>query len=567
MQRVFMVGWDGATFDLIRPWVAEGKLPTISRLMDEGVHGELESTMPPWTFPAWTSFMTGMNPGKHGIFDFFGPREGSYDLEFVNGGHRRAATFWKLLSDAGRKVVSISLPCTFPPEKVNGVMISGFDFPGEGPGSFVDSRGMYPPQLFDELNSKVGPHPIDASISKEVNRGEFDVVIERILETIRAKAATAKYLMKEHDWDCFMILFGESDGTGHQFWKFTDPNSPLYTEHPDQLGDSLLRVYQELDRQLAEMVEKLPDDVTLMMMSDHGFGGVSDWCLYPNCWLHEQGWLTLHERRTRWTDRLLNALKLWAVQSLPAWMQRSIYRHASWLVGRIEARSRFGSIDWSGTRAYFDETPYFPMLRINLQGRQPEGIVAPADYESVREEVIEMLESWVHPQTGQPIVEKVFRREDVYSGPCVENAPDVIPKWALHDGYSYAFRKCASSPDLRWIDQVDPRTPENQQFYASKSGTHRDHGIFLARGPGIRQGETVSDARIIDLAPTILALLDVPLPADMDGRVLEEIFADQDVPGHAFQTASALVEESSLTYSLDDEAKVSDRLRALGYIE
>ena len=567
MQRVFMVGWDGATFDLIRPWVAEGKLPTISRLMDEGVHGELESTMPPWTFPAWTSFMTGMNPGKHGIFDFFGPREGSYDLEFVNGGHRRAATFWRLLSDAGRKVVSISLPCTFPPEKVNGVMISGFDFPGEGPGSFVDSRGMYPPQLFDELNSKVGPHPIDASISKEVNRGEFDVVIERILETIRAKAATAKYLMKEHDWDCFMILFGESDGTGHQFWKFTDPNSPLYTEHPDQLGDSLLRVYQELDRQLAEMVEKLPDDVTLMMMSDHGFGGVSDWCLYPNCWLHEQGWLTLHERRTRWTDRLLNALKLWAVQSLPAWMQRSIYRHASWLVGRIEARSRFGSIDWSGTRAYFDETPYFPMLRINLQGRQPEGIVAPADYESVREEVIEMLESWVHPQTGQPIVEKVFRREDVYSGPCVENAPDVIPKWALHDGYSYAFRKCASSPDLRWIDQVDPRTPENQQFYASKSGTHRDHGIFLASGPGIRSGGTVADARIIDLAPTILALLDVPIPANMDGCVLEEIFANEDVPDRIYQTASALTEESSLAYSLDDQTKVSDRLRALGYIE
>lgn len=567
MQRIFMVGWDGATFDLIRPWVAQGKLPTISRLMKEGVHGELESTMPPWTFPAWTSFMTGMNPGKHGIFDFFRPREGSYDLEFVNGGHRRAATFWKLLSDAGRKVVSISLPCTFPPEKVNGVMISGFDFPGEGPGSFVDARGMYPPQLFDELNRNVGRHPIDASISKEVNRGEFKVVIERTLETIRAKSATAKYLMNEHDWDCFMILFGESDGTGHQFWKFIDPNSPLFTDHPDQLGDSLLRVYQELDRQLAEMIEKLPDDAILMMMSDHGFGGVSDWCLYPNCWLHEQGWLGLHQRRAGWSDRLLNTMKLWAVQSLPAWVQRSIYRHASWLVGRIEARSRFGSINWSETRAYFDETPYFPMLRINLQGRQPQGIVAPADYESVRDEVIEMLESWVHPQTGQPIVEKVFRREEVYTGPCVENAPDVIPKWALHNGYSYAFRKCASSPDLRWIDQVDPLTPENQQFYASKSGTHRDHGIFLASGPGIRRGQTVSDARIIDLAPTILALLDVPIPANMDGCVLEEIFSETGVPDQVYQAASALTEEASLAYSLDDETKVSDRLRALGYIE
>jgi predicted AlkP superfamily phosphohydrolase/phosphomutase len=522
-----MVGWDGATFDLIRPWVAEGKLPNVARLLEGGVHGPLRSTLPPWTFPAWTSFMTGKNPGKHGIFDFFRPRPGTYDLEFTSGCHRRAATFWQILSEAGRHVVSISLPCTFPPEPVNGEMISGFDFPGEGPGSFVDARGMYPRELYAELNRNVGRHPIDASIIGEVNRGRFDLVLQRMLETVRQKAATAKYLMSHRPWDCFMILFGESDGAGHQFWKYADPHSPLFTDQPPGLADSLLQVYQELDRQTGELLARLPPDTTVLMMSDHGFGGVGNWVLYPNCWLHEQGFLRLRGPTRRRGARALEALKLWAVGALPAWFQRGLYRLAPWLVGRLEARTRYGMIDWEGTRAYFDENPYFPVLRINLKGRQPRGVVTPgAEYEAVRDRLIRQLEAWRHPETGAPIVEKAYRREEVYAGPCLEQAADIIPKWALHDGYSYAFRKSCNFPRLAWIEQVDPGRMEHARFFAGKSGTHRDDGIFLAQGPAVREGATVDGARIIDLAPTILALLDVPVPDDMDGRVLTEIFTD-----------------------------------------
>src|SRR5207253_5408258 len=151
------------------------------------------STLPPWSFQAWSSFMTGKNPGKHGIYDFFRTPVGTYDLEFVNADHRRGgATFWEVLSKAGRRVVSIAIPGTFPPDPVNGVMISGFDFPGEGPGSYVDARGMHPPELFDELNRTVGRHPIDASIIKEIKQGRMDLVLERVLQTVRQKAATAQ---------------------------------------------------------------------------------------------------------------------------------------------------------------------------------------------------------------------------------------------------------------------------------------------------------------------------------------------------------------------------------------
>ncbi len=568
MQRVFMIGWDGATFDLIHPWVAQGKLPHIAALLKAGVHGPLRSTIPPWTFPAWNSFMTGKNPGKHGIFDFLRTRPGSYDLEFVNGSHRREPTFWQLLSRAGRRVISISVPCTFPPEPVNGIMISGFDFPGEGPGSDVDARGMYPPTLYDELTRHVGRHPIDAPLIRDINRGRFDLVVDRMLETVRRKAATAKYLMRRHPWDCFMILFGESDGAGHQFWKYCDPCSPLYVPGSG-LEDSILRVYEELDRQAGELLALLPADTTVLMMSDHGFGGVSDWVIYPNAWLREAGFLRFHGGGRCLRSRLLEAVKHRAVAHLPAWLQRTLYRGLGRGLGRLEARVRYGMIDWPATEAYFDENPYYPVLRVNLKGRQPGGIVEPGrPYEDVRERLIRALEVWRHPHTGARIVERAYRREEVYSGPCLEQAADVIPKWALCEGYNYAFRLSSKAPPRTWTEQVDPRRPDSQQFFTAKSGSHRDDGIFLARGPAVRVGVTIAGARIIDLAPTILHLLDVPIPDDMDGRVLEEIYTEAPRPavqcvagqdGHAASPADG--------YSAEDEAAVEERLRALGYVE
>jgi predicted AlkP superfamily phosphohydrolase/phosphomutase len=573
MQRVFIIGWDGATFDLIKPWVAEGKLPTIARLMQEGVHGLLRSTVPPWTFPAWSSFMTGKNPGKHGIFDFTRPKPHSYDLEFVNGGKRRGDTFWKILSQAGRAVISISLPCTFPPENVNGVMISGFDAPGGGPGSYVDEKGMKPEGIYQELCKNVGPHPIGASVVKGINQGRPDLVMEEVARNIQKKAATAKYLMKNKPWDCFMILFGESDMLGHQLWKYSDPRSPLFVDKPAGMRDSLLHVYEELDRQAGELLKLVPAETTVMMMSDHGFGGVSNWMLYPNCWLHEQGFLRFRGQLTHARSRTLDAMKLWAVSHMPAWLRKAIYKIGGERLARYESQVRFGMIDWSGTRVYCEENPYYPAFWVNLKGRQPQGTVEPGlDYERVRDELIAALRAWRHPRTNAPIVDEAYRREDVYSGPCLEQAPDVVAKWGLCEGYSYAFKLSSKSRYLAWLEQVDPNHPENLQYYTSKSGSHRDDGIFVAQGPVVERGRTVQGSRIIDLAPTILHLLGVPASADMDGRVLEEIFTDR---YHSENPVAASAGPASVRsdsdgvdgYSSEDEEKISERLKALGYVD
>lgn len=577
MSRVLIIGWDGATFDLIEPWVAQGKLPNIAEVMRNGTYGELRSTLPPMTFTAWSSFMTGKNPAKHGIFDFTRERPGTYDLEFINGGQRKAPSFWKLLSDAGKRVISISVPCTYPPEQVNGVVLSGFDAAGLGGSSAkLDARAMHPPAMYDELDKELGGHPIGSFPIAEINQGRPDLALEKILDVIGKKAATAKYLFQKYDWDCAMILFGESDGSGHHFWKYCDRRSPLFTSKPEGMQDSILRVYQELDRQLGEIIQLAPKDTTLLMMSDHGFGGVSNTALYPNCWLREQGMLKFRGAFSRWLSRTLEKTKHRAVSLLPNSVQRLLSRVARKQMGGIEAKVRYGVIDWSGTKAYFEENPYYPSLRINLKGRQPQGTVEPgAEYEQLRSELIERLEDWRHPETGERIVERAYRREDVYSGPCLSEAPDVVVHWSTHDDYTYAYKVSAKSKNFAWIEEMDPDRPEVMAFFTGKSGSHRDNGIFLAEGPAVRNGAKLYGARIVDVAPTILHLLGVPVPADMDGQALVRIF-DADPALAKVEIGAATVgaatngaadNGSNGEYTPEDTKVIAERLRALGYID
>jgi predicted AlkP superfamily phosphohydrolase/phosphomutase len=406
---------------------------------------------------------------------------------------------------------------------VNGVMISGFDFPGEGPGSHIDARAVYPRSAHAELRRAVGPYPIDPPILKEMEQGRYDVALERILETIRQQAAHAKYLMQSRPWDCFMMVFGETDGVSHYFWQFFDRRSPFFTQQPPGLEDAILRVYQEVDRQTGELFALAPEGTLRMIVSDHGSGGISDWVLFPNRWLEGKGYCRLRTGAARGLSRLRERFKQWGVATIPSWLQRLLYRNAIGMLGRYEARVRYGILDWSGTQAYFDENPYYPVLRINLAGRQPQGIVAAQDYEPLRDRLIQDLESWRHPVTGAPLVEKAFRREEVYSGECLAEAADIVPKWALDDGQNYNFRISSKSPGPQWIARIDPQRRDGP-YYPRKFSSHRDYAIFAAQGDAIAARGLTHGARIIDLAPTILNLFDVAVPTEMDGRALNDIF-------------------------------------------
>jgi predicted AlkP superfamily phosphohydrolase/phosphomutase len=265
-----------------------------------------------------------------------------------------------------------------------------------------------------------------------------------------------------------------------------------------------------------------------------------------------------------------------AMTRLPGGVKRLLLKMTQKRLGGYESRVRFGMIDWSGTQAYFEENPYYPAVYLNVKGRQPHGVVEPGpQYDEVRDRLIRELEAWRHPVTGEPMVQKAYRREEVYSGPHVSEAPDVVVHWALHKGYSYAFRLSNKSRKRAWLEQVDPNQPQYLPFFTGKSGHHRDDGIFLGQGPAVRAGAAVEGARIIDVAPTILHLLGVPVPTDMDGRVLGEILTEAahqpGAPATGCESAPAAgyvpAGGSDSAYSAEDEATISERLQQMGYIE
>lgn len=526
-----MIGLDGATFDLIHPWAAAGHLPTLASLVAGGAAGRLRSTVPPMSPPAWSSFLTGVNPGKHGIFDFMERKPGSYEVQFVSSRHRKAPTLAARLSGAGRRVCVIGVPTTYPVEPVNGVMISGFDAPT------MNERAIHPAGLYRELRDKVGEYIITPNIMRQVEAGDTDGAVDALLRSIDRKADIARYLLQREPWDCFLVVFGETDKVVHHFWKHHDPRSPRYAPLPPgcRHPDPILAVYRHLDGVIRGLAEAAPGDSTLLVASDHGTGGTGDKIIYLNRWLASRGVLRfrgLHDgllaglgaRANRFlAATVLGRARKWGTILLPAVVRKGLRYGRGNVAGQLESKLRFANIDWGATRAYSEESFNFPNVWINLRGREPSGIVEPGDeYEQLRERLIAELGAWRDPETGEPVVAGVWRREDLYRGPCTGAAPDLIIAWALDRGFTYLSRPSYTARDGRPIARLDPGETGISKFLLSRSGSHRDDGILILHGPAVRAGVTPADPRITDVAPTVLALLGLPVPADMDGRVLLE---------------------------------------------
>jgi predicted AlkP superfamily phosphohydrolase/phosphomutase len=532
MGRVMILGLDGATFDLIHPWAAQGRLPRLQALMTQGVAGELRSTTPPMSPPAWSSFMTGVNPGKHGIFDFTERKPGAYEIQFVSSQDRKAETVWKTLSRAGKRVCVIGVPTTYPVEAVNGVMISGFDAPA------MTDRAIYPAGLYAEIKEKVGEYIISPNIMKDVDDGHTDLAVDALLHSIDRKADIARYLWKREAWDCFMVVFGETDKVVHHFWKHHDPRSP----HHQPLGpasrypDPVLAVYERLDAVVGGFADLCTSDTTLMVVSDHGTGGSSDKVIYVNAWLAANGYLGFREAsggsplsrlRTRLseviTSKILSKAKVWGRRLLSPRIRKNLRYRSQGLAPRFESMLRFAAIDWRATKAYSEETSFYPGIWINLKGREPDGTVeAGAEYEALRDALIEKLRGWRDPETGAPVVKQVWRREEVYRGPHLTGAVDLVIDWALDRGYAYLSRPSYTSKDKQPIRRLDLTESGISKYMMSRSGSHRDQGILIIKGSSVAPGTTLRGAEIIDMAPTILSLAGVPVPSGLDGRVLTE---------------------------------------------
>jgi predicted AlkP superfamily phosphohydrolase/phosphomutase len=563
-KRTLVIGLDGATFDLIKPWAAEGRLPALSHIINQGAHAALESTLPPMTAPAWTSFATGTNPGQHRLYDWIAREPGSYRFSPITALDGTAPTIYKLLSQAGRRVCALNVPMTYPAQPVNGVMVAGMPAPE------INKMLTYPEGLYEEILSQVGDYILYPDPGQAYSDAGIKAFLERLYRCTELRISTFDYLRQRDDWDFAMMVFNGTDTISHALWKYMDKNHPLHDKRlAAKFGHAIRDYYVHIDAYLSGVIETLEDDTTLILMSDHGFGPFHKF-IHVNNWLIQEGFMHIQ-------SGLRPSLKkrLFDLGFAPMNIYNTLMRFGFGAMKRKVVRGQgqgllkalflsFADVDWANTAAY--SLGNVGQIYLNVAGREPFGSVQPgAEYERLREKIIERLGYLRDPKTGEAVVETVYRREEIYSGDQLEHAPDIVfmPRRLEYFGfgeYEFGSNKIIE-PMKRGI-----------------SGTHRMNGIFLAYGDNIRPGAVLEKAQINDLAPTILYMMGLQPPAHMDGRVLKEIFNDSFQP--------ALIQHTNAWQSdfngngegyngsgfngegLTDEEKeiVAERLRDLGYV-
>jgi predicted AlkP superfamily phosphohydrolase/phosphomutase len=546
--KIIVVGLDGATFDLILPWVGEGRLPNLARILKEGVWGRLASTKPPLTCPAWPAFMTGKNPGKIGISDFIVGDNGSEHV--VSVADIVGEPFWDTAGRAGRRSVVMNVPVTYPPRIRNGVLISGMMTPAGRP-------WCTDPEVARNVEAAVGEYIVDLDILT-LNSFDKKGSRQRMYTMMERRYLGARHLMASQPFDLFIVVFKATDMVCHRLWD---------------RRDEVLRVYREMDRYLGGFME---EGINLFLMSDHGFAG------YPkgvrvNQALMEAGLLTtraaaaedgftqgftqLQEQRFGADGNLgfaairkLNALLLRAGLTREGikrrlkshGLKRALGQRLPKVLKRILPPARH-AVDTTRSLTWLHSSRSRSVV-IN-KALVGEG----AAYERFREELARVLLALRDPDTGAQVITAVQRREDIYNGEFVERLPDLYLEAA--DGY--LIRGGFGNGPI--------------ETFPVPKANHDPWGIFAGWGPEVAGGGVeLEGMRIIDVAPTLLHLLDVPVPEDMDGRVASEVFREGSEAARRRPTLgppAAAVAGVAPDLSIEEEESVKGVLRGLGYMD
>lgn len=550
MEKTLIIGLDSATLDIILPMVSEGRLPHIASLMDGGSWGNLLSTTPPVTPPAWVSFMTGKNPGKHGVFDFYVPPTYGHDRPILNSRYIKAKTIWRILSDLKYKVGVINLPMTHPPEDVNGFIIPGMQY------SFDGKVFSHPPELMDEVRENCGEYRVLYGDMESLYTNDLDKLLGEWRDICEVRRKTFLYLMDNKEWDVFMPVFYSVDVMQHHFWKFFDKKHPLYNKGlAEKYGNIIPEFYEMVDSAIGEILERAPG-ATVVMLSDHGAGSEEEGFSVNN-WLAGEGFLSFRKsteplRKFKWPHLVYKVLRRLKFPGIGWTVPMDKLKTLGPAIDPREGLNVAAFINWDKTEAYAGNHTE-QGIYINLKGREPGGIVERGgQYEELRTRIIERLREVIDPSTGKKLDVDIYRKEEVYNGPCVDDAPDIFV--FMKDG------KCLMQKEIHHKGLF-------HRAYKS-SGTHRPEGMFIVKGRGVKAGNRVEGASIVDIAPTLLYMMGLSVPADMDGKVIDDAFKDDYIKKHKLTSGpSAELDVSKGEGVLGEEEsdKVKKALRDLGY--
>jgi predicted AlkP superfamily phosphohydrolase/phosphomutase len=553
MPRVLVIGLDGATFDVLSPLARAGRLPALSALIARGTSAPLRSTFPPVTAPAWASFMTGKNPGRHGIYEFLYRQSDGYGDMPVNASLLKAETLWSILSRHGKSLGVINVPLTYPPQPVNGFVLGDFLAP-PGVADFA-----FPPSLLQEVEARYGPYP---RYHRQVyHRGNVAQVLGELYSIHAYHAGVGLDLIRQPDWDFFMIHFAGIDRLQHELWHVFDPAHPAYNRREAaDFGERTLAFFTEVDKTVRALTDATDGDTDVIVMSDHVFGPIHRF-VNMNAWLMEHGYLRLKDNPlTRLKYALFRAgLTPAMAYRLAMYFGMANLRLAQGMNKRqtmLHQVDHFflslSDVDWERTQAY--SRGNYGQIFLNRKGREPHGTVDPAHCDSLRQRIVEDLKRLQDPFTGNCIVEKIFSRDEIYQGDHLRQASDI--GFLLAEGHKALGTLAFASNAV-------------VESAFGNSGDHRMDGIFIMAGPHVRKGHHLDQACIVDVAPTILYLPGLPVEESMDGAVLlhalEPDHVASQAPIFAENRPAPAASRDESPYTEAEAAAIRQRLTDLGY--
>jgi predicted AlkP superfamily phosphohydrolase/phosphomutase len=430
-------------------------------------------------------------------------------------------------------------------------MVSGWMTP------YAADDYIYPSELASELEQQVGNYRIYPT--ETFSEGRRDSFLKASYDLLEMRTRTAEYLVGTKPWDVFMAVFFDTDRVLHQLWHYMEPDHPWRTDKEDREG-FVREYFQAVDRSISRLLAHADEETQIIVLSDHGMGRANNFIVLNN-WLLDTGLLCLKgdpwTRFKQWMFR--NGFTLRNVHQVAD--RLGLARQAEYVAGYFVdhllkmAFLSFLDVDWSRSKAY-SFGRHLGSIYVNVKGREPEGIVEPgSEYESVRDELERLAYEFRDPRTGRELIGQVLRREDVYAGPYLDRAPDLILR--------------PKEPSDIFFGLADFGHRETVSTVYRYSGMHRDYGMLIMNGPGVRQGAEIEGAAIQDIAPTVMHTMGVPVPDDMDGHVLVDAFADGYLEAFPLEVAESLASIQAMggaDYTEEGEKEILERLRGLGYL-
>jgi len=567
-SKVLVIGLDGGTFTVLEPFARDGLIPNLARLMETGARGVLRSTVPPISAPAWATFQTGKNPGGHGLFNFFdwsksGFRS-SHDFrtsKVVNHANIGSATVYDYLRTGGRKVISVNIPLTYPTPQVDGAVVACWLTP---PGSeeFTWPR---------EVASEIPNYRIDQdfgqgmyALTPEGTELDSDELFDDLIDILQKRGDAMRQLMANRDWDAAMVCFTETDRIQHYFWRAINPKDPGYESPKGRHERERFRgFFRALDAQVGALVEAAGPGVDVLVISDHGFGPPPTRRYHLTHWMREQGWIVTAaappkgdgnggngggSAEARKPSALVGAGKALWKRLVPPSLRDQIYARVGYEPAPVV-------VDWEKTKAWsFGVNNNLGAICVNERDDTGNGCVAPgAETQALVDEIARGLAELRDPATGRPVVQQVMRREDIYEGPYADRFPHLLV--LLDPDFEADYE--SGFVVTGWRIQT-------HGVYPSGRGNHRPEGICIAAGPDIVPGEK-PDQDLASVMPTLLHLVGLPVPDDLDGPVMTDYL----VPGRREVRTAPAQSAGAHRFaepSAEDVERLQEKLRQLGYM-